>query len=658
MKILFVDNDSDFLNTRAAYLKAAGHNVLKASNPAEAEALLRNTHLHLALIDVRLIDDDDQRDTSGLVLAENPEFRMIPKIILTGYPRLEGAQRALVPGPDGIAHTVNYVLKEAGPEAMVDAVETAIATYVRVNPELCLHADAGAGLSLPYLVDQVVNGAEVSTTNALPSLEDQADEMRDLLGSLFIEQTQITLQRRFWRRNGRVALGIIAYGKNGKEQQYIVTLGQRAQIQEEATRYLELSPQAVGSGAQANPQCAETTHFAANAYALVGGRIEDCTTFGAFYRENGARQIQVIIEGLVKTTLAPWHAQQRVIGSNVSLVRLLCDCLSTSATDIVQQLEGQIRALGRETLEQGLGGFDLLDREMRAILPKRSPEVYPNPIACLNEGGPVIDDIAVQYGTTITALTGETILVDGENRTWITDFAELDSGPLLGDYAALETAVKYGLTDLVEWNERLEMEKALFGVSRLNERIDAGAMPQSLEKTVATVRRIRQLAATACGNDIRPYYAVLFAHTARLLLGYEKEVRHTRRELATLLHACLSLGLICQHLPAAGQRETRIVEPGIHIDESDHSVKIDDAFVALTPTEYALLHYLWQHPGQLCSRSALIKAVYGKAGDETDHGRLNMLVTRLRNKIEVDPENPRFLFTRRGEGYLLYPKGK
>lgn len=655
MRILFADNDSDFLNTRAAYLKLAGYDVLMAHTPAEAEFLLQNNHLHLAIIDVRLQDDDDERDTSGLALAENPEFRKIPKIILTGYASLEGARRALVPGSDGITPAVNYILKEKGPEAMVQAVQQAIATCVHVNQALRVHTDSGAALSIPYLVDLVTSGVETPTTSAQPSLEDQTDELRDLLGHLFLEQTQITLQQRFWHRNGRVALGVIAYAKSGKEEQYIVTIGRLTPIQEEGNRYRELLPQAIASNTQPGPRMAETLHFAANAYALTGSQIEGCTTLGAFYRENGARQIQSAVEGLFTVTLAPWHAQQRVTGSRVSLVRLLCDCLPLNATDLAQRLESQMYAIGQEAFTQGLGGIDLAAEKMLIILPKRAQVTYPNPIACLTEEGPIIDDAVVQYGTTIAALTGETILVGSENQTWITDFGELDSGPLLGDYAALETAVKYSLTDYPEWNERLEMEKVLLAVSRLNERVDAGAVPQSLEKTVTTVRRIRHLAATACGNDIRPYFAVLFAHTARLLLRYEPGVLHTRRELAILLHACVSLGLICQHLPAVSKRGIKINEPGIQIEESDHSVKVDGAFVALTPNEYAFLHYLWLHPGQLCTRASVAEAVYGKTGHAADEARLNMLVNRLRKKIETAPENPRFLFTRRAEGYLLYP---
>lgn len=166
MNILFADNDLDFLNTRAAHLKSAGYEVLKASTPAEAEALLRSETIALAILDTRLQDDDDDRDISGLVLAENPEFHHIPKIVLTSHASLEGVRRALVRGPDGSAPAVDYVLKEKGPEVMLQTIRQAIDTYVPkplgellqpIPPDdlvkACLQGNCvafiGAGLSKP-----------------------------------------------------------------------------------------------------------------------------------------------------------------------------------------------------------------------------------------------------------------------------------------------------------------------------------------------------------------------------------------------------------------------------------------------------------------------------------------------------------------------------
>ena len=63
-QVLFADNAPDFLNTRAEFLENAGYHVVKAYTLEEARQLLANAHIHLAILDIRMVDDDDERDVS------------------------------------------------------------------------------------------------------------------------------------------------------------------------------------------------------------------------------------------------------------------------------------------------------------------------------------------------------------------------------------------------------------------------------------------------------------------------------------------------------------------------------------------------------------------------------------------------------------------
>jgi len=67
--ILFADNDPDFLKTRGEFLEREGYQVVPAANPTEARRLLEQGNIDLAVLDIRLVDDDDERDTSGLRLS-------------------------------------------------------------------------------------------------------------------------------------------------------------------------------------------------------------------------------------------------------------------------------------------------------------------------------------------------------------------------------------------------------------------------------------------------------------------------------------------------------------------------------------------------------------------------------------------------------------
>ncbi len=74
--------------------------------------------------------------------------------------------------------------------------------------------------------------------------------------------------------------------------------------------------------------------------------------------------------------------------------------------------------------------------------------------------------------------------------------------------------------------------------------------------------------------------------------------------------------------------------------------------VRLTGGEAALLAALARRPNEVLSREDIAQAL---GGDEAGERAIDVQVTRLRRKIEVDPREPRFLHTVRGRGYVLKP---
>jgi DNA-binding response OmpR family regulator len=90
------------------------------------------------------------------------------------------------------------------------------------------------------------------------------------------------------------------------------------------------------------------------------------------------------------------------------------------------------------------------------------------------------------------------------------------------------------------------------------------------------------------------------------------------------------------------------------IDYARHTVSRGGEPIALTPTEYKLLVRLARQPGRVLLPEELLSAVWGpEYREETQHVRL--YVSRLRRKIEPDPEHPRYVLTRAGIGYFFAP---
>jgi hypothetical protein len=75
---------------------------------------------------------------------------------------------------------------------------------------------------------------------------------------------------------------------------------------------------------------------------------------------------------------------------------------------------------------------------------------------------------------------------------------------------------------------------------------------------------------------------------------------------------------------------------------------------SLTALEYKLMLLLFQNRDHLIDKYQIVTSVWGESYiDEVDDARIEKLISRLRQKIEPDPANPRFLTTVRGRGYKL-----
>ncbi|HEY7749917.1 MAG TPA: response regulator transcription factor [Aestuariivirgaceae bacterium] len=88
----------------------------------------------------------------------------------------------------------------------------------------------------------------------------------------------------------------------------------------------------------------------------------------------------------------------------------------------------------------------------------------------------------------------------------------------------------------------------------------------------------------------------------------------------------------------------------LSVDLVRRIVKLHDNEVRLSPKEYELLRVLVQNAGKVLTHGFLIKQLWT---DMTDPQYLRVYVRQLRQKIEDDPEQPKYLLTETGIGYRL-----
>ncbi|MGD2105670.1 MAG: response regulator transcription factor [Anaerolineae bacterium] len=99
-----------------------------------------------------------------------------------------------------------------------------------------------------------------------------------------------------------------------------------------------------------------------------------------------------------------------------------------------------------------------------------------------------------------------------------------------------------------------------------------------------------------------------------------------------------------------GKREASYADDYLAVVPERAEVRCDGEIVDLTPTEQKLLFFLVQNRGRLLSIEQILEHVWGF--EYTDEkGYVRLYVWRLRQKIEPDPDNPRYILTAHGLGY-------
>ena len=98
-------------------------------------------------------------------------------------------------------------------------------------------------------------------------------------------------------------------------------------------------------------------------------------------------------------------------------------------------------------------------------------------------------------------------------------------------------------------------------------------------------------------------------------------------------------------------RENVHVIGGLEINEDTVEVSIDGKPVKLTPIEYKILLLLAKNPGRVFSAEEIYERVWQEKAINTD--TIMVHVRNIREKIELDPKNPKYLKVVWGVGYKI-----
>ena len=101
-----------------------------------------------------------------------------------------------------------------------------------------------------------------------------------------------------------------------------------------------------------------------------------------------------------------------------------------------------------------------------------------------------------------------------------------------------------------------------------------------------------------------------------------------------------------------GEESSELTIGGITVNDRTKTVTVEGENVSLTPTEYSILHLLMLNPGKVYSTKALYEAVWQEVALGSE-GSVAVHIRHLREKIEINPSEPRYLKVVWGQGYKL-----
>jgi len=639
-RVLLVDNDPDFAETWAEILERAGYETIVANSAEQAEAILARVFVHLMMIDVRLRDDTDRKDASGLLLAKKEAYRSIRKIILTRYPHIEQVRSALR-AKDGVAPAVDFLDKAEGKKGILRAVAEAFDNHIRVNWELGIESQ----VSFLHLADMIEPGLDRAF------LPERAQELEDLFRRLFPSERQLRIDKALWQSEGRVALRVHAFADSRSESSAMVVCGQSSRIMEDARNSPGFGANTAGLHRTHLQNSVGGVNLAANLYTLVGAELDKVRSLADVYRSGQERQLAKALESLFQETFAPYF-KEKYISEDWDSLGALCRARFGLADliDAPEEFEKRLRFIASQATLFDTK-MEFASGSLRFHLGGQS-HPYPDPLGVLRRDF----DLSALVNAPVVS-SGERILVN-DSGTWLTDFASAGPMPLFWNFVTIEAMIRFDWVEAAKPQSLHKMERCLTDNFTL---LNIGDLDLSLRIAARAVQAVRKLVFNVLGDDQAPYQWGLLFEAMRRIAGFDPESQLTRNERARLLHAAIAAAVISGKLAKAPPRSMSPASR-ISIDKVNRSVSVREQRLQMKPGKvYDLLCFFYDRPNQLCTpREILEKAlntIYYEGSDsrlitaQNNHVYVN--IRRLRETIEIDPDNPRHLLNEPGGGYKL-----
>ncbi len=524
LRVLVVDNNKDTAKIYKDLLELWGYKPILATGSGQpllqdAKKKARESRCQMALVDLRLIDDFDNQDQSGLLLAS--QIKPTASIIITGYGTIQLAVESI---QNQVA--ASFIIKGGPPEEIQEQLKRVASRTSASERSLQI----GPPKTILTLAETLFE--EKITTPC-------RDQLLDVLARLFPAAHSLTLIKMNpvsstsgFAEVPRPRSVILKIREDGL-QPVIVKLARRHKIETEVERYNQYIRKRLGSLSAPDFEEFETLWDIGGIKFSYTGNIEK--TFEHLYKNEPVETIQHTLHRFFAHTWADHYQNARKVG-NASLLELY-------------------RQVWEEDWIKRIETFPPLDPG-QVMGPERWLRVEaPDPLAwfrqkILNDpDGPIGRAAETVIAVTHGDLHAGNLLIDDSNNAWVIDFERTGEGHALQDFIELESDL---INRMLPGSEHLPFYHRLcFAVTAPAElgllENDFGLAEPVNAKIIQTISIIRSLARECTGiTDIHQYLVGLLFNT----LFRATIIKNTSdpSELKSQYRALMLASIICHRL--------------------------------------------------------------------------------------------------------------
>ena len=519
-RILLVENDRRVRESYEELLRYWGYSPVLAVGEGkaltrDAIAKARKYHCILALIDLRLTDDFDEEDTSGLKLAG--EIGPIRCIILSGFPN----QTILLDLLDN-HKDIPFLRKSDSPEKIKKTLDNEV-------EKMCAKK-RGLQITPSDLLDQIAR------TTFGQMIEEYPDQVGDILAQLLpgakylkIEKLDSSLSFSHASTVPRPQSVVLRVYEEEYEP-VVVKLARAEKIEVEVDRYEKHIARKIGGNFIAKlERHAILWDIGGALYSYIGDF--DVKTFSRYYEEHPFEEIQVCLESFF--TVCWWrHYERRQPIKDVSLFDLYNETWGKWYEKRVKKFSTQ-DFLANDGLHKRLCLADPIEWFNRKIA--ANPETDISRVDRTEK--------AITHGD----LHGDNLLVDSRQNAWVIDFERSGDGHALQDFVELEADILNRLEAHTEDTASyLQMCLTIAAPKEIRPFAEEEMKSQDpgFQKALQTISLLRVLALRCTGiTDARQYLLGLLFNTI-----FRATINNAEKHRARQQRALTLAGIFCHRL--------------------------------------------------------------------------------------------------------------